>query len=247
MDTGCLANLKGGAGKTTNTIHLGARLAALKKRVLLIDFDKQMDLTAGTGAYENDYNVVDFLEGNGPLSPVQRSKNLFILPGNPNFIASKYTPDVLRNALKPYSKHFDFVLIDTPPADINEKDLTNAEIALMASTFFMIPIQPTTYSIKNSNSFLGSVHAKVTPKNKDLKFLGFFFSNILVTKKSVEVWRNFMEEKAGDHLFDSFIRTDAQVEEAVDEGLTIFQYNPQCRASLDYMSLTKEFLKRIKQ
>ncbi|MEM9364111.1 MAG: ParA family protein [Bacteroidota bacterium] len=245
METGCIANKKGGVGKTTNSIHLGARLAALGYDTLLVDLDPQMDLTYGTGSQDNDYNVLDFLKGNGPFTPIQRSDHLFILPGSDELIASDFEPTALKKALKPYSKHFDFVLIDTPPASINKKEISQAEIALMASSFFMISLEPKMYSVKNANSFLGSVQEKIMKKNKELRFIGFFFTNVLVTKKSINVWTEFMKEKASNKLFKSFIRTDAQVEEAVDEGLTIFQYNPNCRASLDYIAFTRELLKRL--
>ncbi len=248
MNVGCLVNKKGGVGKTTNTIHLGARLAQLKKRTLLIDFDPQCDLTLGTGINDDDYDydVLDFLKGNSSLSPIQKSDNFFVLPGNKNLIASDFKKDTLKKALKKYEAFFDFVLIDTPPASINLKELSNSEIALAASDFYMIAMEAKAYSVKNANDFLGSIKSKIIHYNKDLNFLGFFFSNVLVTKKNVAIWREFMSDKAGDLLFDSFIRTDSKVEEAVDKGMTIFQYSPQCRASLDYVSFTREFLKKIK-
>lgn len=245
MQTGCLANKKGGVGKTTNTLHLGARLAQLKKRVLLIDFDPQCDLTHGAGINEYDYDIMDFITDSSALSPIQKSDNLYVLPGNDQLIASKLNKNALKAALKPYSEHFDYVLIDTPPASINDEELTNSEIALAASDFFLIAMEPKAYSVKNANSFLGSVNNKIAKYNTDLKFVGFLFSNVLVTKKNIRVWSNFMNEKTEDLLFKSFIRTDSQVEEAVDQGLTIFQYNPNCRASLDYVSFTREFLKKV--
>jgi len=82
--------------------------------------------------------------------------------------------------------------------------------------------------------------------NKELVFLGFFFSNVLVTRKNIKTYSELLKENAKDFLFDTFVRADIKVENAIQRGQTIFQFDPNCRASQDYINLTNEFLKRSK-
>lgn len=241
-----VVNRKGGVGKTTNTIHIGAGLAAQGKKVLMIDMDPQCDLTFGTGIREPTYNVEDFLEQKGNLKLRQKAMGFYVLSGSPNFIASRYDRNVLKEAIEPMKEHFDYIMIDTPPATINEMELTPAEIALVACDYFLIPIEAKAYPVKNANSFLGSVFDHVELHNPNLKFLGFFFTNVLVTRKGINKYREMLTKGASDLLFKSFIRADVQIENAVEKGLTIFQHKPHSRAGQDYTRLIEELLLKIK-
>lgn len=241
-----LINQKGGVAKTTNTIHLGACLAQFGYRVLLIDFDSQMDLTHGCGIREPSYSIMDFLEGDKKFKIRQRAETLWILAGDLNLAASRIGRFKLRDALEPLKDHFDYILIDCPPHGINKHELSLPEIALCACDAFMIPLAAAEYPVKNANTFLGQVMDVVMPHNKSLKFLGFFFGKILVTGKNHRIYTEIMGKNAPGLLFDSFIRQDSMVDHAISSGLTIFQFDPNCRAADDYTALTNEFLKRTK-
>lgn len=240
-----LINQKGGVGKTTNTIHLGARLADLGYKTLLIDFDSQCDLSHGTGVRSSAYTVINFLNGSGDFKLKRRAENFFILPGDVDFVASQFKRFSLKEKLNPLREHFDFILIDCPPAGINQYDLTPAEIALCACDYFLIPLEAKEYPVKNANSFLGKVFSLVEKFNKDLIFVGFFFSNVLVTRKNITKYSDMLKEHTENLLFETFIRADTQVENAIGEGKTIFQFEPNCRASVDFKNLTDEFIRRI--
>ena len=119
------------------------------------------------------------------------------------------------------------------------------EIALYSSDFFIIPLKADDFSVKNANKFLGKVASFISSNNLDIKFLGFFFGCILVTENSKEYYTRIFEKNNITLLFDAFIRQDSEVKKAVQKGLTIFQHNPNCRASLDFETLTNEFLKKL--
>ena len=242
-----LINQKGGVGKTTNTIHLGAGLAQMGKSVLLVDFDSQMDLTHGSGIREPKYDIIDLLTGaDKKLVLRQRSNNLSILAGSADLTAGRFERDSLKVALAPLKDHFDYILVDCPPEGINSFTLSLPEIALNACDNFLIPLFPNEYAVKNSNSFLGRVMKIVQPNNSELTFSGFFFGMVLVTSSKHKKYSQLMGEVAPELMFKTFIRQDSQVEHAVGEGMTIFQFRPNCRAANDYKALTKEFIKRTK-
>ena len=253
---GVLVNQKGGVAKTTNTVHIGACLAQKGFKVLLIDFDSQCDLTHSVGIKNADYTVVDFLEGKPNFRLKQKSENFFILPGDDDFISNKYKKNILKEKLNQrvgngtsLNEFFDYIFIDCPPSKIilSDKKYNNSEIeiALYSSDFFIIPLKADDFSVKNANKFLGKVSTFISSNNLDIKFLGFFFGCILVTENSKEYYTRIFEKNNVTLLFDAFIRQDSEVKKAVQKGLTIFQHNPNCRASLDFETLTNEFLKKL--
>lgn len=253
----CQLNLKGGVGKTTNTVHVGAELASRGKKVLLIDADPQCDLSFATGIYESSYTITDFLKTKPGFRLKQKSNNFFILPGDQNFDASDYKQSDLKKAIhgKCYNdsgnsffikEHFDYIFIDVPPQKISKNYVTSTELALIASDYFITCLFPEPLSVKNLNSFLTDVFDVKQKFNKKLKFAGIYFGNVLVTRSAVENYKNEVMEVSNGLLYDSFVRQDAEVVTACGKGKTIFQYKPNCRAAKDYIELTDEILKSIK-
>lgn len=255
---GCLANKKGGAGKSTNTVHLAACLATMGYKTLVIDFDEQCDVTHSVGIKNNEYNVVDFLEDNGSFKLKSKSENFYILPGCTDFISLFYPVDSLKKAL--YKKRengmsitdfMDFIFIDVPPSKIISNDkrklkvFTEMEMALFASDFFLIPLTAEEFAVKNCNQFLSKAVSFINDFNLSIEFLGFFFGKILLTSNSYDHYSALFHNNNNEMLFKSFVRQDAQVEKATQNGKTIFQFNPNSRAAIDYKELTLEFLKTL--
>lgn len=243
-----IINQKGGVGKTTNTIHIGAYLANNNNKVLLIDFDPQCDLSHGVGVDVNEdhYDVNDFLTGEEGLKFVEVQENMWILPGHKFFVASLFGKKALSNQVQILDNIFDFILIDCPPTTINHIDVVPGDLALNASDYFLVPIEADEYPIKNLNVFLGSVYKLVENENLNLDFAGVFFSNVLVTKSSYPQFKDILIDNGiGDYLFESYIRQDSEVQKAVSQGETIFTYSPKCRASKDFQKLGAELLKKI--
>lgn len=254
---GILANQKGGVAKTINTVHIGSALASKGYKTLLIDLDPQCDLSHSVGIKSNDYfNVVDFIENEPDLNFREKAENFYILPGSDDFISNKYKRTALKDALyKKYSNgqsindHFDFIFIDCPPSKINIEnsnkkfEFSEIELALSTSDFFLIPLMADDFSVKNADKFLGKVSNFIQIHNLNINFLGFFFGRILNTEKSKDYYTKIFNNST--LLFDNYIRQDAEVKKAVQEGLTIFQHNPNCRSANDYIKLTEEFLTRL--
>jgi chromosome partitioning protein len=257
---GVLANQKGGVAKTTNTVHLGASLAAKGYNVLLIDFDSQCDLSHNVGVDpgEDHFNVIDLLEQKKDFTPAERAPNLFVVVGSVDFVSNKYHLNDLKKMLSKdrggfvIKDYFDFILIDCPPSKIvvdSDKKYNHSEIelALFASDFFLVPLKADDFSVKNANTFLGKASAFIQQNDIHIEFLGFFFSCILLTENSLEYYTQMFKDNSGDLLLNSYIRQDAEVKKAVQVGKTIFQHKPTCRAAEDYIKLTDEFLTIIQK
>ena len=239
-------NSKGGVGKSTNTVHIGASLAKLKMNVLLIDFDPQMDLTTACGIENPSYTIKNLLEGTGEIKLRTRSDNFTILSGDADLHAQSLQADSLKNVLSAWRDYYDYILIDCPPTPMLEHAVTLPEVALNACDYFVIPITPNHFPVNNSVKVLNKVVEIVKPNNDNIRFAGFFFGMVLTTAtRKNAMFFDKMNEQAPGYVFKQFIRRDVQIEYAAGEGKTIFQYRPNCNAGGDFLKVTKELIKRI--
>jgi chromosome partitioning protein len=248
-----IVNQKGGVSKTTNTVNLASALALRGKNVLIIDLDSQCDMTHAIGLEDEQGGIMDLFNWNfdciNKIAP-----NLFAISG------SHHVHDNLELGLEgldialnknieeniSIKNAFDHILIDCPPNQVFKKkawSLTN--IALYTADNFIIPLRADDYSVKNANNFLSDIESFSKKKKLNLIFLGFLFSNILVTEKSYKHYKRILDDISEDISFKNFIRQDVEVKNAVMKGKTIFQHKPNCRASKDYIDLSEEFLKKI--
>jgi len=244
-----ISNHKGGVGKTTSTINLGGGFAKLNKKVLLIDFDPQANLTDGLGKEreETDNTIYHMLKGEVSFEDleIKINDNLSLLPSN--LILAKLEREysgpnlnvyMLKNCLKQFN-HFDFILIDCPPS---LSILTMN--ALAAAQEVIIPLQPEYYSLKGIHKLLDAIEFVKKKINKSLNVLGIigtrFDKRTALHKEVLEKIR----ESLGDKIFDSIIRENISLAEASSYGKTIFDYQPNCHGAEDYMKLCKEILSR---
>ena len=238
---------KGGVGKTTTSIHLGASLAENGNKTLLIDFDAQRNLSIGYKIEKTfEYTIKNFLEGDyANFALTQKNNNHFILSGDRNIDNKKYPRDILSKNLKALEAlNFDYVIIDCPPRPITE-EIGLGEIALYASDYVISPIEAEEYSIEGINELLPSIIRIKSKHNPKLEFLGFFFNKVNENTKNFRKFRKIALNEAKEYFFKAYIRQDVTVEKAKSIGETVYTVSPNSRVSLDYRELSKELIKKI--
>lgn len=245
-----VSSFKGGTAKTSTALHLGAALAKFhKKKVLLIDFDAQANLTTGLGfdPDEND-SMATVLQGNKTLKEVIKRTgitNLDLVPADTwlervevtgQLAADRYSHERLRDIIK--DAPYEFIIIDTPPSLcwLTESALIAAQHALVCAT-------PEFYSVKGLerlSQFMESIGQR-----HPLDVLGVVLSFWNTRGKSNEAFLEVIEKTFPEKILKNKVRRDISVSEASIFGKPIFETVPGSRASEDYISVTKEILKRL--
>lgn len=242
-------NQKGGVGKTTSTINLGAALSALDKRVLLIDLDPQAHLTIGLGIkFSNvEYHSYDLLKGKVKLEKaIYRHTGLDVVPSTMDLAGAEFEiRSFLRNRNYLLQKaingtyEYDFMLLDCPPnlglVTIN---------AMAASNEVLIPLQAEYLALEGMRHLLETVKVINKKMNLDLKILGIL--GTLYDKRKV-LHREIMErveEYFEELVFKTRIRTSVALAEAPFRGKTIFEYSRDSHGAVDYMNAAKEIISR---
>lgn len=245
-----VSSFKGGTAKTSTSLNVAAALAKFhKKKVLLIDFDAQANLTTGLG-FDPDANesLAPVLQGNKTLDEVilkTEVKNLDLIPADTwlervevteNLAADRYSHERLRDLLAPLD--YDVILIDTPPSLC-----WLTESAMIAAEYSLICVTPEFYSIKGLQR-LGDFIENLSLRHP-LEVLGVALSFWNPRGKSNEAFIELIEQTFPEKLLETKVRRDIRVSEASIHGKPIFNVSPKARAAEDYKALSKELLKRI--
>lgn len=251
MQAIAISSFKGGTAKTSTVLHIGAAIAKFhKKKVLLIDFDAQANLTTGLGfdPDEND-SMAPVLQGMKSLKEVIKKTaipHLDLVPGDTwlervevtgSLAANRYSHEILRDIIKDVS--YDYVLVDTPPSLC-----WLTESALIAAQHTLICATPEFYSVKGLerlSQFIESIHQR-----HPLNILGVLLSFWNPRGKNNSSFLNVIDKTFPKKLLKTKIRRDINISEASIFGKPVFETEPAARASVDYLDLTKEILKRFK-
>ena len=247
-----VSSFKGGTAKTSTALHLASALTKFhRKKVLLVDFDSQANLTTGLGFDPDGHDSMDkVLLGEKQLEDVilrTQQRNLDIIPADTwlerveltgQLAQDRYSHERLKDILT--AAKYDFIIIDTPPSLC-----WLTESALIAAKYGLICATPEFYSVKGLQRL--SHFIEHIASRHPIHILGVALSFWNQRGKSNEAFLELIESTFPGKTLLQKIRRDIHVSEATIHGKPIFDTAPKSRASLDYTNLTKEILKRINQ
>jgi len=247
-----IINYKGGTGKTTTALNFGAALAKKRKKVLLLDFDSQCNLSLSKGFKKPEKHIGNVLAKKATIEEsIYQNEKLSIVPSTDNLldfeIAISNEPGrefIASEFLQPVKDKFDYIIIDCPPSlgllSIN---------SLVAADHFIVPMQTENFAFIGLDNIMSATQKVKDRMNPNLELAGILFVKFQYrTKFSQAVISNIMaNDDLKDKLFDSYIRQDISLMESPAFGQTIFEYAPKSRGAKDFNAFANEYLKKYGQ
>lgn len=248
------ANQKGGVGKTTSTVNIGACMAAAGRKVLLVDFDPQGNLSGSVGIRKPDRGIYEVLAGKIQCAEAVRStvqKGLYILPSDLKLSGAtvelanaESREHYLEQALEPVKDQYDYILIDSPPSlgvlTIN---------GFVAAQSVIVPLQCEFFALEGFLNMLFQTIQRIQKSlNPSLKIGGIIFTMYdSRTRLSQEVIQQVKRafKTHPELLFKTVIPRNVRLSEAPSHGLPVNLYDASCVGARSYAALTKEVMKRV--
>jgi chromosome partitioning protein len=244
-----VANQKGGVGKTTTSVNLGAGLATLGKKVLLVDIDPQGNTTSGIGINKADvkYCIYDVIINDiHPLDAIMATEipNLSIIPATIQLAGAEIelVPTIsrevrLKKSLQVIRDQFDYILIDCPPSlgilTIN---------SLTASDSVLIPIQCEYYALEGLSQLLNTIRLVQKHLNTHLQIEGVLLTMLDArTNLGIQVIEE-VKKYFQDKVYQTVIPRNVRLSEAPSHGQSIITYDPKSKGAEMYSDLAKEVI-----
>ncbi|MEY4617417.1 MAG: hypothetical protein RJB66_2377 [Pseudomonadota bacterium] len=249
----CIANQKGGVGKTTTSVNLSAALAHLGNKVLLIDLDPQGNASSGLGLKRSDFqdlNAYHMLIGEKTITEATyttRVKNLSVVPATPDLVGAEielvdtqHREFKLKQEIQSVASEYNYVILDCPPS----LGLLTVN-ALTAADSFLVPLQCEYYALEGLSQLLNTAGIIKKNLNPNLHIEGIVLTmfdtrNNLSHQVVAEIKNHF-----GEKVFGAIIPRNVRLSEAPSHGLNILEYDIKSIGAVKYLQLAKELDERV--
>lgn len=244
-----LMNHKGGVGKTTSAINIGAGLVELGHRVMLVDLDPQANLTLSLGIPRQPVTIYESIRGESPLVPFTVRPGLDVVTSTLDLSGAEMElineagrEFILRELFEMVREDYDFVIIDCPPS-LGLLTLN----ALTSSDLVFIPLQTEFLAMQGLAKIQQVINKVKLRLNKRLRIGGviatMYDHRKVLNRDVVETIKKYF----GDAVFETMIRDNVALAEAPAQRQDIFSYSPKSPGAEDYLALCKEIVARSQE